>query len=106
MEATSLILEANDFHPRSCQGVVSRVKCTPSTIVSVVNNSLTVLEPTFQAAVSSPLSTVSSNEKDRPFPASVRWSTTIRVSRSITPNSPNSLICIAHKLYNISWYSK
>jgi len=66
----------------------------------------TPLEPTLQEAVSSPLSTVRSNENDRPFPGPVRWSTTIRVNRSITPNSPSSLICIAHKLYNMSWYSK
>ena len=91
MAATSLILEARDFHPRSAQGVVDLVKWIPSTIVSVVNSS--VASAVFHAAVSSPVST----SKGKPWAAALlaadRCSTIIALSRSMTPNSPKSLIC-------------
>ena len=53
MAAMSLTLAAISFHPKSAQGVVSRVKWTPSTTVSVVASSV---DPgVSQAAVSSPM---------------------------------------------------
>ena len=55
MAAMSLMLEARDFQPRSGQGVVWRVKWTPSTTVSVVKSS--VAGAAAQAAASSPVST-------------------------------------------------
>ena len=84
----SLTLDAMHFQPRSRQGVVSRVKWTSSTTVSVVNNSVASLVR--HAAVSSPVSTSKSNDKSAGRSEGPRRWTTIRFSRSITPNSPNS----------------
>ena len=93
MAAMSLMLDASDFQPRSGQGVVWRVKWMPSTTVSVVNSS--VAGAAAHAAVSSPVSTSRRNPWAAPLSGPRRPRVTIPFSRSIRPNSPRSLICMA-----------
>nr|ABZ09352.1 hypothetical protein ALOHA_HF4000APKG7H23ctg3g17 [uncultured marine microorganism HF4000_APKG7H23] len=57
MAATSLRLEAIAFHPTSDQEAVEGVKCTPSTMVSVVLTSTPA--SVYQAAASSPIPSTS-----------------------------------------------
>ena len=84
MAAKSLTLTAITFHPTSSHERVAWVKCTPSTIVSVVKR----YEPAGlrHAAASSPVST----RRALPGGAGVRWrrSRMRRVRRSMAPNSP------------------
>ena len=92
MLAMSLILAARDFQPKSRQGMVWRVKCAPSTTVSVVKSSVTPMVR--QAAVSSPVSTSSGNWGGAASWGRARWPVTMPLSRSMTPNSPRSFTCM------------
>ncbi len=79
MAAMSLTLMARAFHPRSRHGASPGGKCTPSTSVSVVAS--TTESPKRQAAVSSPMPTMSDSGRVAP---------TAAASRSMSPNSPRS----------------